>query len=123
MHAAICGLRSLVFPCLSSNPPAAPLPVFALTQKFRLAVAESLNVQYDFMNKELTGSQSFSPRDGAVEVDPLNSDETDILQSALAGEVSFSSPTLKNPLKRLKGGRGMVGRVLWSSVQMLLHVL
>mmetsp|Transcript_24690 Transcript_24690/g.67287 ORF Transcript_24690/g.67287 Transcript_24690/m.67287 type:complete len:935 (+) Transcript_24690:138-2942(+) len=72
-------------------------------EKFRLAVAESLNVQYDFMNKELTGSQSFSPRDGAVEVDPLNSDETDILQSALAGEVSFSSPTLKNPLKRLKG--------------------
>ncbi|KAF5828007.1 hypothetical protein DUNSADRAFT_18367 [Dunaliella salina] len=75
-------------------------------EKFRPAVAEALAAQSKSMGTDITdttGSQSFSPPDGAVEVAPLSNEETEVLQSALEGRASFSLPAVQQPLNRLKG--------------------
>ncbi|KAF5827674.1 cyclic nucleotide-binding-like protein [Dunaliella salina] len=75
-------------------------------EKFRPAVAEALAAQSKSLDSGIpgiTGSQSFSPPDGAIEIAPLSNDETEVLQSALAGRASFSLPAVQQPLIRLKG--------------------
>eukprot|EP00983_Pelagomonas_calceolata_P082509 1155953-Pelagomonas_calceolata.AAC.6 len=95
-------------PLENQSSPAVPPPLFVFAQKFRPAVADALAKQAKSLGTDLTsvtGSQSFTPPDGAVEIAPLSSDEVDVLQTALAGRQSFSSPAVQQPLNRLKGGR------------------
>eukprot|EP00983_Pelagomonas_calceolata_P082503 1155952-Pelagomonas_calceolata.AAC.3 len=83
--------------------------------KFRPAVADALAKQAKSLDTDLTGflgSQSFTPPDGAVEIAPLSKEETEVLQTALAGRQSFSLPAVQRPLNRLKGGSGTATRAL-----------
>mmetsp|Transcript_24687 Transcript_24687/g.67260 ORF Transcript_24687/g.67260 Transcript_24687/m.67260 type:complete len:936 (+) Transcript_24687:138-2945(+) len=92
------------------HPKQVKLVLFNLRQqvdeKFRPAVADALAKQAKSLDTDLTGflgSQSFTPPDGAVEIAPLSKEETEVLQTALAGRQSFSLPAVQRPLNRLKG--------------------
>ncbi len=74
-------------------------------QKFRLIIAESLALQYESVNNALAGSQRFQPSHstGSEDKVPLSGEESELLQGALAGFESLSSPAVQMPLHRLKG--------------------